>query len=233
MNLKVLLVEDDPSLLIALRDGFASEGYGVETATDGPMAVAEAARVRPAIIILDVMLPGISGTEVCRRIREGGSQVPIIMLSARGQELDKVQALKLGADDYVTKPFSVRELFARVEAVLRRAGRVAAAQPTERAKVLHVGDLILDCDGLAVTRDGVALDLPAREFHLLRFLAERPGEVVTREELLKEVWGFSRVPYTRTVDTHIAKLRKRLRKGGGARRYIATVHRVGYKLVSE
>ena len=233
MKVKVLLVEDDPSLLVALRDGFVVEGYAVETATDGLTAVAEAARVGPEIIILDVMLPGISGTEACRRIRAGASQVPIIMLSACGQESDKVLALKLGADDYVTKPFSFGELFARVEAVLRRVGRSAAAPSKERVKVLHIGDLTLDCEGLTVTRDGIALELPAREFQLLRFFAERPGEVVTREELLKEVWGFSRVPYTRTVDTHIAKLRKRLRKGAGSRRYIITVHRVGYKLVSE
>jgi DNA-binding response OmpR family regulator len=230
LKAKVLLVEDDPSLMIALRDGFEDEGYAVEAATDGVAALAAATSASPDVVILDVMLPGIAGTEVCRRLRATGSTVPIIMLSARGQELDKVLGLKLGADDYVTKPFSFAELFARVEAVLRRAERAPAQAPVSTNE-LRVGDLVLDCDGLTARRGDATLDLSAREFNLLRFLVERRGEVVTRDELLEAVWGFTRIPYTRTVDTHIAKLRKKLGDDSSTSRYIVTVHRVGYKFV--
>jgi DNA-binding response OmpR family regulator len=173
------------------------------------------------------MLPKMTGLEICKLLRGEGSDLPIIMLTARGQEIDKVLGLKLGADDYVTKPFSFMELMARVEAVLRRARPDAGTQ----RPVHHIGDVTINFDRHEATKGDAALDLTPREFRLLSYLVERRGEVVSREELLDAVWGYDTIPFTRTVDTHIAKLRKKIEEDPSDPHHIITVHRVGYKLV--
>jgi len=225
---KVLVVEDDEAMAVALRDGFSYEGYEVELARDGETGLAMAAETTPDLMILDVMLPRMSGLEVCKRLRGEGSGLPIIMLTARGQEIDKVLGLKLGADDYVTKPFSFMELMARVEAVLRRS---APAGSLTRAGSHSIGELEVDLDRHEATRGGAAVELTPREFRLLGYLIEHRGEVVTREQLLDAVWGYDTIPFTRTVDTHIAKLRKKIESDPSNPQQIVTVHRIGYKLV--
>ncbi len=214
-------------MAVALSDGFRYEGYAVETAGDGGEAVERAERSSPDLIILDVMLPRSSGLDVCKTLRARGDGVPIILLTARGQEIDKVLGLKLGADDYVTKPFSFMELLARAEAILRRAaGRVGGGDGRCR-----IGELEVDFRRHEARRDGRSVELSAREFELLRYLDDRRGRVVTREELLDAVWGYDAIPFTRTVDVHVAKLRKKVEAVPGEPRAIVTVHRLGYKLV--
>jgi DNA-binding response OmpR family regulator len=223
---RVLVVEDDQAMAVALRDGFSYEGYEVALARDGFEALALAARSAPDLVILDVMLPKLSGLDVCRRLRAKGNPVPIIMLTARGQEIDKVVGLKCGADDYVTKPFSFMELLARAEAVLRRAGGAAAAEGPETASF---GDVSVDFRRHEASKGGKELELTPREFRLLAFFLGRRGQVVTRQQLLDVVWGYDTIPVTRTVDTHIAKLRKKIEDDPGDPRHIVTVHRLGYK----
>jgi DNA-binding response OmpR family regulator len=225
MTASVLIVEDDEAMALALCDGFRYEGYAVERAADGAAAIERAQDSAPDLIILDVMLPKVSGLDVCKSIRRRGDPVPIIMLTARGQEIDKVLGLKLGADDYVTKPFGFMELLARAEAVLRRAGGGAG-----EGSALRLGDVVVDFRRHRATRKGEALDLSAREIELLRYFARRRGEVVTREELLDRVWGYDAIPSTRTVDVHVAKLRKKIEETPAEPRHLVTVHRVGYKL---
>jgi two-component system alkaline phosphatase synthesis response regulator PhoP len=224
---RVLVVEDDEAMAVALHDGFAYEGYEVAVARDGEAGLRLARDSSPELMILDVMLPKMTGLEVCKILRAEGSELPIIMLTARGQEIDKVLGLKLGADDYVTKPFSFMELMARVEAVLRRTrpgGRAAHAKH-------HFGDVVVDLDRHEASKAGEALELTPREFRLLGYLLEHRGEVVSREELLDAVWGYDTIPFTRTVDTHIAKLRKKVEDDPSDPRHIITVHRLGYKFV--
>jgi DNA-binding response OmpR family regulator len=223
---RVLVVEDDQAMAVALRDGFGYEGYEVALARDGFEALTLAARSAPDLVILDVMLPKLSGLDVCRRLRAKGNPVPIIMLTARGQEIDKVVGLKCGADDYVTKPFSFMELLARAEAVLRRAGGAAAAEGPEAASF---GDVSVDFRRHEANKGGKELELTPREFRLLAFFLGRRGQIVTRQQLLDVVWGYDTIPVTRTVDTHIAKLRKKIEDDPGDPRFIVTVHRLGYK----
>ena len=225
--MKVLVVEDDEAMAVALRDGFVYEGYDVTVARDGEAGLREARSKPPDLMILDVMLPKMTGLEICKVLRGEGSDLPIIMLTARGQEIDKVLGLKLGADDYVTKPFSFMELMARVEAVLRRARPGGAFQTA----VHRFGDLTVDFDRHEATRGDRSLDLTPREFRLLEYLVEHRGEVVSREQLLDAVWGYDTIPFTRTVDTHIGKLRKKIESDPSDPRLIITVHRLGYKLV--
>jgi len=221
---KVLIVEDDDSMLAALRDGFEYEGYTVALARDGSAGLRLAVEARPDVIILDVMLPKMSGLDVCREVRKEGNTVPIIMLTARGQEIDKVLGLKLGADDYVTKPFGFLELMARVEAVIRRAtGRTA------RVDAFEFGAVKADFKRGEVRRDGRLLELSARELRLLQYFIERRGEVVSREQLLDAVWDYDSVPLTRTVDMHVAKLRKKIEERPAQPRFLVTVHGQGYK----
>jgi two-component system alkaline phosphatase synthesis response regulator PhoP len=172
------------------------------------------------------MLPRISGLDICKQLRAGGNDIPIILLTARGQEIDKVLGLKLGADDYVTKPFSFMELAARVEAVLRRATR-----KVEKVEIYQLGDLTLDFKKCEALRDGEEIELSPREFKLLRYFIEHQGEVITRDQLLDAVWGYDSFPLTRTVDTHIAKLRQKIEDDPGNPHHIVTVHRAGYKFV--
>ena len=221
---KVLIVEDDDSMITALRDGFEYEGYTVSLARDGAAGLRQASETAPDLIILDVMLPKMSGLDVCREIRKGGNTVPIIMLTARGQEIDKVLGLKLGADDYVTKPFGFLELMARVEAVLRRAtGRPVQVESFE------FGSVKADFKRGEVRRNGKLLDLSAREVRLLQYFIEHRGEVVSRDQLLDAVWDYDSAPLTRTVDMHVAKLRKKIEDKAAQPRYLVTVHGQGYK----
>ena len=224
---KVLVVEDDEAMAVALHDGLLYEGYEVVVARDGEAGLRLAREAAPDLMILDVMLPRMTGLEVCKLLRGEGSQLPIIMLTARGQEIDKVLGLKLGADDYVTKPFSFMELMARVEAVLRRSTPGGRAPRAEH----RFGDVTVDLDHHQASKAGAPLELTPREFRLLGYLLEHPAEVVSREELLDAVWGYDTIPFTRTVDTHIAKLRKKIEDDPSDPRHIITVHRLGYKFV--
>jgi two-component system alkaline phosphatase synthesis response regulator PhoP len=224
MNSRILLIEDEPGLVLTLSDLLEAEGYTVETANEGLTGLAKATSEPFDVIILDVMLPKMSGLDVCRDIRKAGNNVPIIMLTARGQEIDKVLGLKLGADDYVTKPFGFLELMARVEAVLRRAtGRVA------RIEAYEFGAIKADFKKGEVRRNGRLLDLTARELRLLQYFVEHRGEVVGRDQLLDSVWDYDTAPLTRTVDMHVAKLRKKIEDKPAQPRFLVTVHGMGYK----
>jgi DNA-binding response OmpR family regulator len=225
---RILVIEDDASIRLGLEDTLKAKGYEVAVATRGQAGLELAERVRPDLIILDIMLPDLDGFEVCRRLknpRGGMPEVPIIMLSARGAELDRVRGLELGADDYVTKPFSLMELLARVAAVLRRGARTAA-----EPDVLEFGDVKIDFVRQTATKAGRPLELPVRAFAILKVFARRPGEVVSRDVLLDEAWGYEKYPNTRTVDNHLVKLRKALEDEPERPRYLVTVHGAGYRL---
>jgi DNA-binding response OmpR family regulator len=222
---KILVVDDEPHILELVKYNLAQEGYEVLTAHDGAQAVARARDNQPDLIILDIMLPYVDGLEVCRQIRRD-SAVPIIMLTAKGGELERVVGLEIGADDYVTKPFSPRELIARVRAILRRTA--AEASPGQ-AGPLRGGGLILDPNTHEVTLDGRAVDLTAKEFELLRLLLSHPNRVFTRDFLLEHIWGYDYYGSTRTVDMHISRLREKIEDDPGSPTYIVTVRGVGYK----
>jgi two-component system alkaline phosphatase synthesis response regulator PhoP len=226
MSSRILIVEDDPAMSVALRDGFEFEKYAVEMAGDGEEGLRLATRGDHDLMILDVMLPKKSGLDVCKELRRNGSSTPIIMLTARGQEIDKIVGLKLGADDYVTKPFSFMELLARVEAVLRRVSRNAAGDD------FSFGDVTLDFRTYQAAKAGMPLDLTPREFRILRYFIDHIGEVVSREALLNHVWGYDSSAFTRTVDTHMARLRQKIEDIASEPRHLITVHRVGYKFVA-
>lgn len=226
MKRKVLIVEDDKAMGVALRDGFTYEGYDVVFAADGAEGLRLAAGKDLDIMILDVMLPRMSGLDVCKQLRDEGKMLPIIMLTARGQEIDRVVGLKIGADDYVTKPFSFMELLARVEAVLRRT---TTTKRTTGIESYEFGDVTLDFKRMAATKGGAPVELSGREYQILHHFIERRGEVVTRDELLDRVWGMDGSPLMRTVDMHIAKLRHKIEDSGSDPRYIITVHRIGYR----
>jgi len=223
---KILIVEDEPDMVMGLRDNFEFEGYEVITASDGQSGLERAREHKPDLLLLDIMLPKISGLEVCKTLRGEGFEMPILMLTARGQEIDKVVGLELGADDYVTKPFSIREVLARVRAILRRTEGKA-----KRLAKYRFGEVDLDFETYRATRGGQALELSPREFELLRYLIERKGETVTRDQLLQDVWGYEDYPSTRTVDTHIAKLRAKIGDSGSEPRFVLTIHGSGYKFV--
>lgn len=228
---KILVIEDDASIRLGLEDTLAAKGYRVTACSRGGEGLELAAELRPDLIILDIMLPDTDGFEVCRRLkaqRSGLAEVPVIILSARGAELDRVRGLELGADDYVTKPFSLMELLARVAVVLRRAGRGGQA-PAE----LRFGDVVVDFARQAATKGGRPVDLPSRSYAILKVFAHRRGEVVTRQELLDEAWGYDKYPNTRTVDNHIVKLRRALEDEPDRPRYLLTVHGAGYRLARD
>lgn len=230
MKQRVLIVEDEEAMGVALRDGFKYEGYEVSLVTDGERALANVRNGNPHIVILDVMLPKMNGLDVCKALRAEGNRVPIIMLTARGQEIDRVRGLKIGADDYVTKPFSLMELLARVEAVLRRSSSEARRQEEEEGPLRYCcGDLEFDFQKHEASKSGQPIDLSPREFSLMRFLIRHRGQVISRDTLLDAVWGYDSIPFTRTVDAHVAKLRKKIEDQPSDPRYIVTVHRLGYK----
>jgi two-component system alkaline phosphatase synthesis response regulator PhoP len=220
---KVLIVEDDEAMATALRDGFTYEGFEVAVAKDGARGLQLALEGPTELVILDVMLPRMSGLDVCRRIRASRPDLPVIMLTARGQEIDKVLGLKAGADDYVTKPFSFMELMARVEAVLRRAG---AAGPA--ASEVRFGDVAVDFVKCEATKAGRPVELSALELRLLQFFVEHRGEVLGRDQLLGAVWGYES-SLSRTVDVHVAKLRRKLEDRPESPRFLLTIHGLGYK----
>ena len=225
---RILVVEDDPSIRLGLEDTLAAKGYEVEVVGRGTEGADRAINGRFDLVVLDVMLPDIDGFEVCRRIRnsKGTSRtVPVIILSARGAELDRVRGLELGADDYVTKPFSLMELLARVASVLRRA-----QGETPEPIGLAFGDIEIDLVGQVVSRSGKRVELPSRAFAILKVFARRPGEVVSRDVLLDEAWGYEDYPNTRTVDNHLVKLRRALEQEPERPRWLVTIHGAGYKL---
>jgi DNA-binding response OmpR family regulator len=225
---RVLVVEDDPGILRSVADNLKFEKYEVVTATDGETAYTLQQNQTPDLIVLDLMLPRLSGLELCRRLRAEGIQIPILMLTARSEEADRVLGLDLGADDYVTKPFSVAELMARVRALLRRT-TVAANLPT----TLKFGQVEVDFKKYVARRRGKPIEMTRKEFDLLRFLAARRDMVVTRDELLNKEWGFDANPITRTVDNHVANLRAKLEADPSRPVYLQTVHGVGYKFVQD
>lgn len=223
---RILVVEDDHAVQKALRRLFEAEGYAVQVAPDGNTAVETFRSLTPSAVVLDLRLPGLSGREVCRTIKEQSPAVPIIVLSATSDVSDKVLLLELGADDYVTKPFSPRELLARVRAALRRNVRPS---PTEK---FSFDDIFIDFTKMEVVRESKAVALTAQEFKTLKFMVQNPERVITRDELLNEVWGYHNYPSTRTVDNHILKLRQKLEKDPANPVHFRTVHGVGYKFVA-
>jgi DNA-binding response OmpR family regulator len=223
---RILVVEDDAAILRGLRDNLAAETYEVITAADGAEGLRLSQEKEPDLIILDLMLPKMSGYEICRKLRDQGSHVPILMLTARGDEADRVLGLDIGADDYVGKPFSVRELLARVRALLRRSDPQRA--PLDQ---LTFGDVVVDFLQFEARKKGQPVEMTPKEFGVLRYLAVRAGEVVQRRQLLEEVWGYENYPTTRTVDNHIASLRAKLEDDPAEPRHLLTVHGVGYKFV--
>ncbi len=222
----VLVVDDEANIRDLCRMYFERDGFRVQTADTGPAALERVAADSPSLVVLDLMLPDLDGYEVCRRLR-ADSDVPIIMLTARGDDVDKIVGLELGADDYLTKPFNPRELVARAKAILRRARPV----PPDSAAPISVGDLHIDSDRHEVTVAGHSIELRAKEFDLLRVLASHQGFVFTREKLLDQVWGYDFYGQTRTVDVHVAQLRKHLAHSQVVR--IETITGVGYKLVAD
>jgi two-component system alkaline phosphatase synthesis response regulator PhoP len=226
IELRILIVDDEPALVQGLEDNLRFEGYETLAATSGEEGLARALAEAPDLVLLDVMMPTRSGWEVCRELRQRGVDVPIIMLTARGEETDRVRGLELGADDYITKPFSLRELLARVRAVLRRPG------PRQKFEELAFGDVRVHRRGRRVTRAGREVRLTRKEYELLVYLAEHQGDVITRERLLDEVWGYERFPTTRTVDTHVLRLRRKLEADPDRPRFIHTVHGQGYRFLA-
>ena len=223
---KVLIIEDEPNMIVGLKDSCEYEGYEVAVARNGKEGLEKASTQKVDIILLDVMLPLMSGIDVCRTLRSRGIETPILMLTARGEEMDKVVGLEVGADDYVTKPFSIKELLARIRAHLRRATKQVAA-----IESFTFGDVELNFKKYAARKGGQPLDLSAREFEILHYLIRRRGEIVTRDQLLDEVWGYDSTPVTRTVDNHIARLRQKIEPDPSAPQHIITVHRLGYRFV--
>jgi two-component system alkaline phosphatase synthesis response regulator PhoP len=226
MAASILLVEDEAALRMTLGDRLRKEGFAVECADDGREGLAKATGQSFDLIVLDVMLPRLDGWSVCRELRGAGLMTPVLMLTARGTTAEKVTGLSLGADDYVTKPFKMAELLARIAALLRRAPNAAKAE----REIHEFGSIRVDLSATEVTRDGRPVPLSSREIELLRFFVENPNRTVSREELLTRVWGYHRAMFTRTVDVHVASLRQKLEDEPRQPRYFLTVQRSGYKL---
>jgi len=227
MKTKILIVEDDPHILLGLEEVLKSEGFEIASCTRGDHALDCIAKHKPALILLDVMLPGLSGYDICKQLRSKKITIPILMLTAKGQEIDKVVGLDLGADDYVTKPFGVRELLARIQALLRRGGN----SPNGHGDTpFQIGDATIDPKTFQLKRRKALEELTARELKLLQLFHAHPGEVFSRDRLLNEVWGQNYYGTTRTLDQVIVQLRKKLGDNGGEPKYLLTIHGVGYKL---
>ena len=225
-NTRILIVEDEPRMVAGLRDNFEYEGYQVLTAGDGSEGLERALADSPDLVVLDVMMPKMSGLEVCKQLKAKRPSIPIILLTARGQEVDKVVGLELGADDYVTKPFSIRELLARVKAVLRRAHTLP---PGEDSYSFH--DVMVNMRSYQVFRRGKPVAFSAKEFELLKYFLCHRGETLSRDRLLDDVWGYDHYPTTRTVDAHIVRLRQKLEPHPEKPQFFLTVHGIGYKFV--
>jgi DNA-binding response OmpR family regulator len=225
---RILIVEDNVALLKGLRDNLEFEGYEVLAAMDGESALAAAREMKPDLIVLDLILPKLGGFDVCRTLRRDGARTPILMLTARGQEADRIKGFEVGADDYVTKPFSVPELLGRIQAILRRTEGAAENGLPDR---IRLGRVEIDFRKFEARKDGRLLELSRKEFGVLRHLASRKGEVVGRDELLDRVWGSDKYPTPRTVDNHIALLRAKIEPLPDRPRYLLTFRGIGYKLV--
>ena len=225
MKTKILIVEDDPHILMGLEEVLRSDGYEVATCARGDQALQAVSKHHPGLIILDIMLPGTNGYDLCRKLRASNCPTPILMLTAKGQEMDKVIGLDLGADDYVTKPFGLRELLARIHALLRRSGAPAAENEN-----FQIGPATIDSRTFQVRVGKKVADLSAKELKLLQLFQAHPGEVLSRDRLLSEVWGYSYYGTTRTLDQAIVQLRRKIGDNGTEPKWILTVHGVGYKL---
>jgi DNA-binding response OmpR family regulator len=226
MRTRILIVEDEPAMVAGLRDNFEYEGYDVISAGDGVQGLERALAEQPDLVVLDVMMPRMSGLDVCKQLKAKRPSLPIIMLTARGQEIDKVVGLELGADDYVTKPFSIRELMARVKAVLRRV-----SPPVTTPEMYRFSDVEVNVRSNEVRRAGAPVELSSKEFALLAYFVAHPAETLSRDRLLDAVWGYENYPNTRTVDTHILHLRQKLESNPEEPRLFLTVHGSGYKFV--
>lgn len=218
----VLIVEDDPTLLRGLKDNFEFEGYRVLTASDGQRGLELACDAKSDLIVLDIMLPKVNGYEICRLIRKSGIETPVIMLTAKGEESDIVLGLNLGADDYMTKPFSIKELLARAAAMLRRKRKA-------NVKTYEFGEHVLDVSSRRLTRDGQEIELTPKEFSLLEYLASQAGRALTRDEILRKVWGFDVLVTSRSIDRCINTLRKKIESDAASPAFILTVREVGYR----
>ena len=225
-TLKILIIEDEENMVEGLRFNLEARDYLVIAALDGEAGLIKAEEEQPDLVILDLMLPRLNGYEVCKRLKETHPELPIVMLTAKSQEADIVTGLDLGADDYITKPFSVLELLARINALLRRS----RADPTT-TEIVRIGDLEINFKKYRALKQGKALELSPREFEILQYLLERKGEVVSREDLLNQVWGYESFPYTRTIDAHIAALRKKIEETPDKPVLIITIHGKGYKFL--
>jgi DNA-binding response OmpR family regulator len=226
----ILIVEDDPHILLGLEELLKSEGFEVAVCARGDKALEVAVRKKPALIILDVMLPGLSGYEICKQLRAKKILTPILMLTAKGQEIDKVVGLEIGADDYVTKPFGVRELLARIQALLRRT-QSSSSNDSVQPGAFWIGTAEIDPKTFQLRRGNKLENLTAKELKLLQTFASHPGEVLSRDRLLSEVWGYNYYGTTRTLDQVIVQLRKKLGDNGAEPQHLVTIHSVGYKLV--
>lgn len=225
---RILVIEDEIEMALGLKDNFEFDGHEVIIANDGEDGLQKALAESPQLIILDVMLPKKSGFDVCKELRLRGVKTPIIMLTARGQEIDKVLGLELGADDYMTKPFSVRELLARVKAVLRRT----VAEENSTQNVVQAGKISVDFEHLtAQDSSNLPIEMTSKEMEILKYFVQHPGQTITRDELLDKVWGYDIYPTSRTVDNYILKLRKKIEKDPGHPHHILTVHGMGYKYI--
>jgi DNA-binding response OmpR family regulator len=223
---KVLIVEDDATMLRGLKDNFEAKGYGVVTASDGEVGLEAALAHKPDIIILDIMLPKINGYEICRLVREAGLTIPIIMLTAKGEESDIVLGLNLGADDYVTKPFSIKELLARAAAFLRRGRK-------QKEKVYEFGDFRLSIEAMELTRKGKRIELTPKEYKLLELFVTRPGRALTRDEILNQVWGYDCFVTPRSIDRCVTTLREKIEAKPAKPQFIQTIREVGYRFEAD
>lgn len=226
MKTRILLIEDEPGLVMTLSKRLTSEGYVVTVATDGEEGLRLAQETSFELLLLDIMLPGIDGFEVCRTFRKHDEHTPILMLTARGQTLDKVLGLKLGADDYLTKPFQVAELLARIEALLRRA---KSSGGVSTAGAYRFANVEVDVERAEIRKDGEVVELSAKEYQLLSYFIKQRGKVLSRDDLLNHVWGFDALPTTRTVDVHVARLRQKIEPNPRLPQYIVTMHNMGYR----
>ncbi len=227
MKEKILIIEDQEDLVKGLILNLADEGYEVDYALDGKEGLGKALKEKPDLILLDIMLPGMNGLEICKELRQNKMDIPIVMLTAKGDEIDKVIGLEIGADDYISKPFSIRELLARVKAHLRRENRGGESV----AEVIQLETLKIDFGQFKIIRKGKEIDLTSLEVDVLRYLIEHNGKVVSRDDLLDKIWGYEKYPTTRTIDNHILKLRKKIEIDPNHPRHILTVYGGGYRFV--
>lgn len=225
MQQRILVIEDEPDLLRGLEMNLKAEGYSVLTAVSGGAGLEQALEEKPDLVLLDVMLPGLNGFDVCRELRRKGFEAPIIMLTAKAEEIDRVVGLEIGADDYITKPFGLRELLARIRVRLRRH------VPARASEVLRFGSVEVDFDRHEASRKGARVELTGKEFDVLKLLAQHAGEIITRDRLLNEVWGYESYPTTRTVDNHVLRLRQKLEDDSANPRHILSIYGEGYKFV--